>query len=66
MKLSLEVEIEYEEDLMHGDDKDAIAWFHNQVLFSYETLILYSTCIGSEIGLVKVTRIIHEENSKAL
>jgi hypothetical protein len=62
MKLKLEIEIEYDKDLMHGEDEDAIAWFHDQVLFTDERLILYSNCIGGEIGLVKVTRIIHEDN----
>jgi len=69
MKLSLEVEIEYEEDLIHGDDKDAIAWFHNQVLLNTrpdEGLILKSNLIGDEIGAVKVTRIISDKGLKDL
>ncbi len=67
MKLKLEVEIEYEEDLMHGEDEDAIAWFHDQVLLNPrpdEGLILHSNYIGDEIGTVKVSHIIPGKSLK--
>jgi len=39
---------------------------HNRVLLNPapdERLILHSNCIGDEIGTVKVTRVISEENN---
>ena len=41
---------------MHGNDKEAINWFYNNIL--KDTLILHSNEIGDKIGAVKIKRII--------
>ena len=61
MKLKLEIELEYNPDMMHGTDAESIAWFVEKVLKNPdegEELILHSNCIGDAIGVCKVTNII--------
>lgn len=57
--LKLEIELTYEAYLMHGDDKESIDWFYNDILKSKRRndLILHSNEIGDEIGTVKVIKI---------
>lgn len=58
-RLRLEIELEYDADLMHGDSAEDRAWFERHILMeSDDLLILHSNEIGDEIGTVKVTRII--------
>ena len=55
--LKMVVELEYDADLMHGDDLIPKQWFLNDVLLAPkqgEGLILHSNCIGDEVGRVKV------------
>jgi hypothetical protein len=55
MKLYLEIELEYDSELMHGSDPEAVSWFYNDVLDGTgELLILHSNLLGDEVGLVKV------------
>lgn len=61
-KLMLEVELEYDDQTMHGDDHDSVAWFWNDVLLypgKDGQLILHSNEIGDEIGTIKVLKV-HE------
>lgn len=62
MKLKLEIEMDYNHDIMHGDDPDSISWFYNLLLNSDpedpdSLLILHSNDIGDEIGTVRVLKI---------
>lgn len=57
-KLVLKVGFTYDEDTMHGDDKEAIDWFFNGIL--KDELILHSNEIGDEIGIVKVIEVIDD------
>lgn len=54
-KLRLEVILEYNDNIMHGDDKDAIEWFYDFILG--EELGVHSNHIGDIIGTIKVLKI---------
>ena len=56
-KVKLEIEFEYDEDVMHGDDQDAINWFFSDILKN-EKLNLHSNEIGDFIGTVKVNKVL--------
>ena len=55
--IRLEIELTYDDDLMHGADSESLAWFQ-QLLRGEdeERLILHSNEIGDEIGDVRVTK----------
>jgi hypothetical protein len=57
--IRLEIELTYDDDLMHcGDeDQEAKEWFYNSLMFPQDLLILHSNEIGDEIGEVKVLSI---------
>ena len=52
------VELEYDTELMHGNDPDAVEWFRSTLL--NDDLVLHSNEIGDEIGTVRVIRILKE------
>ena len=59
-KLMLEVELEYNDETMHGNDEDSIAWFWNEVLLypgGDGGLVLHSNLIGDEVGTIKVLKV---------
>jgi hypothetical protein len=61
--LRLEIEVEYDPEIMHGAEPDELAWFRDSVLMSPsegEELVLHSNCIGDAIGVVRKCRIIGE------
>ena len=63
-KLQLLIELEYDEEVIYGDDPTAIHWFYNEVLLNTsidEPLILHSNDIGDNIGVVKVLKILSQE-----
>ena len=55
-KLILEIELEYDENIMHGQDPCSIAWFNREVIGVQKDcgLILHSNEIGDEVGKVTV------------
>ena len=56
--IKIEVELTYDDNVMHGDDQDAIDWFVYDVLLNPdEDLILHSNDIGDMLGTVKITQI---------
>ena len=60
--ITLTVELTYDPDLIHGDDKEAIEWFENDILRQKagpELLLLHSNEIGDTIGEIKVLDISH-------
>ncbi len=59
--LRLEIELEYDDDVMHGDDADAREWFTKSVIGvgdRHGDLLLHSNEIGDAIGTVTVLRLI--------
>ena len=56
--LKLEIELTYDAESMHGNDKDATDWFFKSILKSKrkKDLILHSNEIGDEIGTVKIIK----------
>ena len=55
--IRLEIELTYNDEMMHGGehDQDAKAWFyHNVLLEPSDRLILHSNDLGDEIGEVNV------------
>jgi len=67
-KLKLEIELTYDDELMHSGDSDpqSKAWFTREVLLKEEGgLILHSNEIGDEVGEVRVLSISNvEEGAK--
>ena len=49
----LVIELEYDDEIMHGDEPDAIEWFWLNVMGDGK-LYLHSNEIGDEVGRVKV------------
>lgn len=54
MKLRIEAELDYDADLMHGDDAEARRWFFDDILWR-DRLTLHSKEIGDEIGELTIT-----------
>ena len=54
-KIKLLIELEYDDDIVHGDDPEAIEWFNNELVSDH--LLLWSNDIGDEIGSIKVLEI---------
>ena len=54
-KLKLLIELEYDDEIMHEDNEDAIEWFFKDVLG--DGLLLHSNEIGDTIGEVKVLEV---------
>jgi hypothetical protein len=52
-KLRMLVELEYDADLMHGNNPESVKWFRDRVLLG-EKLILHSNEIGDTIGELRV------------
>jgi len=59
--LKLEIELKYDAKMMHGNDKESIGWFYEDILMSHrkKDLILHSNEIGDEVGEVKVLKVIN-------
>jgi hypothetical protein len=53
-KINLNIELEYDDTMMHGDDQDAIDWFNDEVMT--QELELFSHHIGDFIGKVTVIK----------
>ena len=47
--LEIVAELEYDDKMIHGDEKEAIDWFYNYILKD-DKLILHSNEIGDYIG----------------
>jgi hypothetical protein len=62
--IRLEVELTYEDDIMHENDLDEIEWFYKDILGKKvcedgsPNLILHSNEIGDEVGLINVLKIL--------
>ena len=58
--IKLEIELTYDDMLMHGDDEECIEWFLTDLLMGLEGLELLSREMDSYIGDVKVIRVIQD------
>lgn len=56
MKLKMVVELNYDAELMHGKDPEAIQWFRNDILLNGECY-LFSNEIGDTIGEVDILEV---------
>lgn len=66
-KLILEVELEYDDETMHGNDADGITWFMDDILMNDgedTRLVLHSNEIGDEVGTIKVLNVREVRYSK--
>lgn len=50
------VELTYDNDVMHEEDADGIAWFNDEVLGG--EVVAWSNEIGDELGFIKVLEIL--------
>ncbi len=59
MKVRLEIELDYDDELMYGGDQniETKQQFWNDIMGDVEGLILYSNKVGDDIGVVRVIRI---------
>ena len=58
-KVKLEIEMEYNDEIMHKDDEEGRGWFRNEILNGDKGLLsLHSNFIGDHLGDVKVIKII--------
>jgi hypothetical protein len=55
-KILMTVELEYDDEMMHGDDPEEVQWFHEQVLPDVDDygLYLHSNELGDEVGRIRV------------
>ncbi len=53
-KLKLEIELNYDSEMMHGKDADAIEWFIERCIKG-DHLLLHCNDLGDTVGEVKVT-----------
>lgn len=58
--LQMMIELQYDADIMHGDDQEARDWFINDILQGDGGLSLYSSEIGDTIGAVRVIQIVSQ------
>ena len=56
-KLYFSGELEYDADLIHGEDEAAIDWFIIDILGETSELILHCNKMGDTIGTVRLTKI---------
>ena len=56
--IRLLIDLTYDDEIMHGDDEGAIAWFREQVLKG--ELLLHSNVIGDEVGEVRVLEVVKQ------
>jgi hypothetical protein len=61
--IRLEVELTYNNNIMHEDDSDGIEWFYRDVLGKVcedgsPNLILHSNELGDEVGVINVLKIL--------
>lgn len=58
-KLTLVIELTYDDDLMHGSHQDSIEWFEEEILLNGAGgLSLFSGEIGDTIGEVTIKKIV--------
>lgn len=58
-KMYLEIELDYDSDIWHGDNQLDKDWFFDEVLDSKHLSLMEGGDIGDEIGKVKITKILH-------
>ena len=62
MKIKMVIELEYDDQLYHGDDKDSMEWFYNEILLGKGGLLfLHSNEIGDNVGSVEGIQILDRE-----
>ena len=53
-KIKLVIQLEYDDEIMHSNDKESIDWFHEDILIGAGgALLLHSNEIGDCIGKVE-------------
>jgi len=61
--LTLKITLEYDEDLMHGDDESSREWFRSSILQA-DHLVLHSNEIGDEVGTIKAVSILPNDQEE--
>jgi len=62
--LTLVIELEYDDEIMHHDDQEARDWFYNNILLGRGGLLLHSNEIGDTIGSVTVADIVEQQGGE--
>jgi hypothetical protein len=58
-KIYLAIELEYDDEIMHGESKEDQDWFVNKILIGEEgLLLLHSNEIGDSVGKVRGLRVL--------
>ena len=57
-KLKMLVELEYDENMIHPNEPEAVDWFENDILLGDDgELLLHSNGIGDTIGSISVLKL---------
>ena len=56
-KLTLLIELEYDEGIMHGDDLQAVRWFREDVLGGGMLTLHDNGELGDDVGTVRVLEV---------
>jgi len=58
-KIRMVIELEYDDEIMHGDSEEDKEWFFDEILMNNldGPLVLFSNELGDEVGIVKVLSI---------
>ena len=60
-RIRFEAELDYDGDLICGDDEESKEWFLNQILGNQcGDLILHSNDVGDTVGTIRLIRILPE------
>ncbi len=55
-KVRMEIELEYDDEIMHGAEPDSEKWFFNDILGGKGDLLLHSNEVGDTLGPVTLVR----------
>jgi len=58
-KIKMIIELEYDDEIMHGTDQEEIDWFNKDILLGKKgLLLLHSNEIGDHVGKVEGLKIL--------
>ena len=57
VKLIMLIELEYDEDIMHGDDPEAVRWFREDIIGGGMLTLHDNGELGDDLGTVRVLEV---------
>lgn len=60
-KIKMLIELDYDENMMHANEPEAVDWFENDILLGDDgELLLHSNGIGDTVGSISVLKLLSE------